>query len=733
MRPLPNTPARLSPSGPPDRPTQDATPPDPPDKPTHHRRAERKGRVASRLAPRRLVPRRRWTRVCLGVVAALLALVVGGITGLYVTTPLPTEPQRGVTDEGSTVYFDDGRTPIFRFGANRQTVRHDQIPDRVRWAVLSAEDRGFYTGHGVSMSGTFRALWNNASGGDTQGGSTITQQLARNYYKGLSKRRTMGRKVKEILISVKLARQRNRDQILDLYLNTIYFGRQTSGVQAAARAYFGKDVWQLSVAEAALLAAMIQRPAYFRTQGNDAPARALRDRWRYVLDGMVSMGKLTRGEADAERFPRTVKEWQGVGVSGQSTFVRQRVLEELEASGIPAQSVVNGRMRIYTALNDGWMRAAGDAVRGAGESRWAASVRGGLVAVDPKDGAVRAFYGGDPARSQYDAVFNPVAQVGSTFKPFVLAAAVRRGTDVRSRVYGTSPLNFAPDGELTPMAAPGMKVKNDEHIGSLGPVDLGRATALSVNTGYMKLAFETGIGNVVRMAEDLGVPEPAIRPYRAQAGVTLGIATIPAVRQAAAYAAFANGGIAVAPHLVTRIVDASGHDVPLPWARTGARVLSHEQAAQVNWATRRTVTEGTGRRAALPGRVSAGKTGTTDHNRAAWYVGYVPNLSTAVMMADTRGRTLRDAAHRPISGEDAPTVIWHAFMARISGSLPVRAFDEPVFAGTVRDWTDSRVPVHPARPPSGRSEAAGTPGQRPDGTPPPSADPKSKGRGKARH
>lgn len=696
-----------------------------PARPGRRRRAKRRGRVVARL-----VPRRRWARICLGVVAALLVLVVGGATALYVTTPLPTEAQRGVTDEGSAVYFDDGRTPILRFGANRETVRHDQIPDRVRWAVLSAEDRGFYSGHGVSMTGTFRALWNNASGGDTQGGSTITQQLARNYYKGLSQKRTLGRKAKEILISVKLARQRNRDQILDLYLNTIYFGRQTSGVQAAARAYFGKDVWQLSVAEAALLAAMIQRPAYFRTQGNDAPARALRDRWHYVLEGMVAMGRLSRGQADAEKFPRTVKEWQGVGVSGQATFVRQRVLEELEAAGIPAQSVVNGRMRIYTGLNKDWMRAAEDAVRGAGESHWAASVRGGLVAVDPKDGAVRAFYGGDPARSQYDTVFNPIAQVGSTFKPFVLAAAVRRGTGVRTRVYAKSPLNFAPNGELTPLKAPGMKVKNDEHIGSLGPVDLGRATALSVNTGYMKLAFETGIGNVVQMAEDLGVPEPILRPYKAQAGVTLGITTIPAARQAAAYAAFANGGIAVTPHLVTRVVDASGHDVPLPWARTGARVLSREQSAQVNWAMRRTVTEGTGHRAALPGRVSAGKTGTTDHNRAAWYVGYFPNLSAAVMMADTRGRTLRDAAHRPISGEDAPTVIWRAFMARISGSLPLRTFDEPVFTGTVHDWTDSRVPVHPALPPSGRPEAGGTPGT--GRTPPPSVDPRTREREKAR-
>ncbi|WP_084000395.1 transglycosylase domain-containing protein [Actinomadura kijaniata] len=656
----------------------------PPDGGGGARRADRH-RERRRLRRARL--RQGWV-LCVAAVALLVVASAVTVVVAYQSTPTPTEPQAGVTDEGSTVYYGDGRTPLFRLGANREVVRHEQIPDHVRWAVLAAEDRGFYQGHGVSPVGTARALWNNASGGDTQGGSTITQQLARNYYKGLSRDRTMGRKMKEIFIAVKLDRAQGKDRILDLYLNTIYFGRQTSGVQAAARAYFDKDVWHLNVAEAALLAAMIQRPTYFHTQGNAAPARALRARWRYVLDGMVGMGRLRRAEADALRFPVTRRAWRGVELSGQSLLVRQRVLDELRMLGIPASSVVNGRFKIYTALDQRWMAHAEQAMRAAREPQWPKRVRGGLVAVDPRDGAVRAFYGGDPRRSQYDSVFNAVAQAGSTFKPYVLAAALRRGFSVRSKVSGRSPMKFAPNGETTPMTAPGYLVGNDEKIGSLGTMDLVRATALSVNTGYVKLAFEAGLDNVLRTATDLGVPEDALKPFRGQAGVALGVPDVSAATQAAGYAAFANGGTAVTPHVITRIVDARGREVPLPWTGPGRRVLNREQAAQVGYALRRTVQEGTGRKAALTDREVAGKTGTTDQNRAAWFVGYVPRLSAAVVMADETRRTLRDLPGWPgvVSGETAPAKIWQAFMAKVARDLPADPFPEPEFTGVVRSW-----------------------------------------------
>ncbi|NDU72453.1 hypothetical protein GWI34_07420 [Actinomadura sp. DSM 109109] len=635
------------------------------------------------------------------------ALLAGATAVAYVRTPLPTQPQDGVTDQGSAVFYADGRTPLFRLGANREHVRHDQIPDRLRWAVLAAEDRGFYEGHGVSPSGTFRALWNNASGGDTQGGSTITQQLARNYFKGLSRDRTMRRKFKEIFIALKLDRNRGKDEILDLYLNTIYFGRQTSGVQAAARAYFDKDVWQLDVAECALLGAMIQRPAYFRTRGDGEAARALRARWKYVLDGMVSMGRLTRDEAGRQRFPRTQSEWTGVGLSGQDLLVRQRVEEELASAGIPMDSVVNGGLRIYTGLDRDWMRHAERAMRAADEPRWPGTVHAGLVAVDSRTGAVRAFYGGDPKRSQIDSVFAPVAQAGSTFKPYVLAAALRRGLSVRTRVSGRSPQKFAPNGDVTPMTAPGYKVDNDEEIGSLGTMDLVRATALSVNTGYVKAALKTGIPNVLETARQLGVPGSALAPFKGQAGVALGIPDVAAVTQAAGYAAFANGGTAVVPHLVTRVVDARGRRVPLPWDRPGRRVLDAEQSAQVTYALRATVKDGTGRRAALPGREAAGKTGTTEHNRAAWFVGFVPEVTAAVVIGNARPAPLRDLPGftGTVAGENLPATIWQSFMDGVTRGLPARPFPEPAFSGTAANWVDAG-PSKPAPSPRDLGEPA---------------------------
>ncbi|XVQ14232.1 transglycosylase domain-containing protein [Spirillospora sp. CA-255316] len=642
----------------------------------------------------------------------------------YVRTPLPSEPQKGVTDEGSTVYYADGRTPLFRLGANREIVRYDQIPDRLRWAVLAAEERGFYSGHGVSPVGTFRALWKNASGGEVQGGSTITQQLARNYFKGLSKDRTASRKLKEIFIALKLDRDRGKEEILTLYLNTVYFGRQTSGVQAAARAYFDKDVWQLDLAECALLAAMIQRPTYFRTQGDDAPALALRARWKYVLDGMVSMGRLGRAEADRLRFPTTRREWRGVQLSGQGVMVRQRVLDELRMLGIPIQSVVNGRLKIYTGLDQRWMDYAEQAMKEVQEPRWPAAVRGGLIAVDPENGAVRAFYGGDPARSQYDSVFNPVAQAASTFKPYVLAATLRRGFTVRSLVSGRSPVKFAPDGSLTPMTAPGYLVANDERIGSLGRIDLVKATALSVNTGYVRLAFQAGVANVLRTAEEFGVPAAALQPYKGQAGIALGIASVSAATQAAGYAAFANGGTAVTPHLITKIVDARGRNVPLPWGRPGRRVLTQEQAAQVTHALRATVSDGTGSRAALPDRQAAGKTGTTDNNKAAWFVGYVPQVSAAVMMADTKGKPLKGLPgySGTVAGENVPATVWRSFMEKVTRDMPVEPFREPAFSGVTANWDtgpgtgngagNTSASPSPSVPPSAQARPQKTPPRR---------------------
>ncbi|MGI8333357.1 transglycosylase domain-containing protein [Actinomadura scrupuli] len=669
---------------------------------TRHPRRWPWWRALRALRRARFVPT--W-RAVLGLIA-LAVLALGTLIGVgYARTPMPTEPQDGVTDQGSPVYYADG-TPILRLGAHRELLGHAQIPDRLRWAVLAAEDRGFYGEPGISPRGLARALWNNVTGGDVQGGSTVTQQLARNYYKGLSKDRTAGRKFKEAFIAFKLSRRQTKDEILDLYLNTVYFGRQSSGVQAASRAYFHKDAWNLSVAECALLAAMIQRPAYFKTQGDDEAARALRARWSYVLDGLVGMGRLSRAEAARQRFPATQRQWDEVDESGQLGLMRDRVLQELQQLDIPSSDVVNGGLKIYTGLDKRWMAYAGQAMAEAKVARWPVSLRSGLIAVDPRDGAVRAFYGGDPRRSQVDTVFTPTAQAGSTFKPYVLAAALKQGYSVRSVVDGRSPQKFDAAGNNTPMNTPGYSVSNDEKIGSLGIVDLVEATAQSVNTGYVKLGFQLGLGRVLAVAQEFGVPSSYLTPFRGQGGLSLGIATIPAVHQAAGYAAFANGGTPVTPHVITKIVDAHGRSIPLPWDERAEPVLTREQAAQATYALRAVVTGGTGRRAALPDRPVAGKTGTTDGHRAAWFVGYVPQLATAVLLADNRNRPISGipGRHEAVDGGSVPAEIWRSFMAKVTRDLPVQDFPAPAFTGELRRWP-STLPGTSSPPPprAGRS------------------------------
>jgi membrane peptidoglycan carboxypeptidase len=620
---------------------------------------------------------------------------------IYVRTQVPTQPQDGVTDQGSVVYYDDGNTPIVRLGAHRQLVGHGQIPEVVRSAVLAAEDRGFWSEPGISPSGLVRAAWTDLTGGDIQGGSTITQQLARNYYKGLSRDRTVSRKFKEIFIAVKLSQKRGKADILDLYLNTVYFGRQSFGVQAAARAYFHKDVWSLDAAQSALLAAMIQRPAYFKTQGDDAAARALRDRWQYVVNGMVAMGKLTPAAASRLRFPAAERDWDEA--SGQLVFIEQRLTAELQQLKISPEEISTAGLKIYTGLDKNWMDAAEQAMDAVHVSHWPRNLRGGLISVDPRNGEIKALYGGDPKQSTYDTIFSASAQAGSTFKPYVLATALKEGYSVRSLIDGRSPERFDPQGNLTPLNTPGYLVRNDDTIGSVGTVDLVKATALSVNTAFVRLGFEVGLDEVMRTAEDFGVPADALKPYKDQAGISLGIAAVPAVSQAAGYAPFANGGTAVTPHLITKIVDSHGRSLPLPWVKSGHRVLTKEQAAQATFALRTVLAGGTGQRAAVPGLDAAGKTGTSDNSHAVWFVGYVPTLSTAVTVFNTESGPVKGIPGRPgvEEGGTLPAEIWHSFMQALA--LPNRPFPLPAFQGQTALWTASPTPAVP--PPSSAAPA----------------------------
>ncbi|MCW2903160.1 MAG: Peptidoglycan glycosyltransferase [Streptosporangiaceae bacterium] len=639
--------------------------------------------------------------------------VLVGVT--YARTPVPDAQQKGVNDQGTSVFWGDSKkTPLLRLGEPRENVKLPNIPPYVQHAVLAAEDRNFETEPGISPTGIARAVYTSATGGEVTGGSTITQQLARNYYAGLSQQRSFSRKFKEIFISLRLGKEKPKSFILETYLNTIYFGRQANGVQAASRAFFHKNVDKLSVSEAALIAAMIQRPEYFHTTGdpNTDPARkALQDRWTYVLDGMVKMGWLSPADRQAQVFPKTEKHWNYIKETPESGYIRERVLKELRTVGITGQMINTQGYKIYTSLNPRLMAYAKQAVKQAGPSTLPRDVRIGMVSVNPLNGEIPAFYGGN-GTNQSDAALYEAPQVGSSFKPYVLATALKQGYNVKSMIDGHSPQQFDNQGNSVPVTDQAQAVHNDSGDPPLGVIDLVQATQLSVNTAYVKLGLELGLSDVRKTAEAFGVPKVALDAHRGESGISLGIANYAAVYQAAGYAAFANGGTPVTPHVVTKIERKDGTEVKLPWTQKKDRILTPEQAAQATLAMRSVVTGGTGKGAALPNRPVAGKTGTTDKSAAAWFVGYVPQMSTAVTMFSQKNRPMTSIPGYGggVYGGQIPASIWRAYMLRATQTMEVKNFTPPTFSEGTRQLWDTPPPKATPTPTVPTTPSACAPG-----------------------
>ncbi|MEO5874015.1 MAG: transglycosylase domain-containing protein, partial [Streptosporangiaceae bacterium] len=538
-------------------------------------------------------------KIVVGVITLGILGVTALITVAYMNTDVPNlkASQVGVKDQGTTVYeIKNGKnSPLFRLGEPRENVEYKNIPDVVKNAVMAAEQRDFMTDPGVSPKGLTRAVWKSATGGDVTGGSTITQQVARNYFQGLSQERTLSRKFKEIFVAVKLDKEMSKEDILELYLNTIYYGRQANGIQAASRAYLGKDVQKInSPSEAALLATVLNRPDWFHTQGSPAkdPQRAATEsRWNYVLDGMVTKGWLSAAERTKQKFPKTIKSGSYNKDKGQNSYIRDRVLTDLAKAKLTEKDITTGGYKVSTSIDHKLMAYARAAVLQAGPAKSSIKKtdRIGLVAVNPEDGTVPAFYGGNPFKDQADAAFFDTAQVGSSFKPFVLAEALHQGYNAKSMIDAALFRCFKVDGSwvqgITNERACGNKegyrVNGDGRGGVLSLID---AMAISQNVSYVRLNLLLGPENVAKMAASLGVPRASMKGQES-GGLALGISSYPAVYQASGYAAFANGGKAVNPHLVTKVthlVDGKEVKVKLPWDDAKPkRVLEEDAAAQV--------------------------------------------------------------------------------------------------------------------------------------------------------
>ena len=667
----------------------------------------------------------------LASVVGVLALV--GV--VYARTEIP-EPSADSTAAAVRILYAD-RSEMGRVGAqNRIPVSLVAVPEHVQRAVLAAEDRRFYTEPGISPRGIARALLTNVRGGGgvQQGGSTITQQYAKNAF--LTSERTYSRKVREAFIALKMSRTLEKDQILEDYLNTIYWGRQASGIAVAARTYFGtEDVSTLTVSQGAVLAATIRSPANYDPVEDPERARA---RWDYVLDGMVEQGWLSEQERAAQVYPEVLAPGQGPrnnDLSGPKGHVIRQVQAELARRGFDDARLADGGLVVETTIRRAAQEAAVAAVQEVtGTAPGEDGLQGALVSVQPGTGEVWAYYGGATGTG-FDFAKNSGRgrQPGSTFKPYVLATALSQGMSLATRLDGNTGKEFP--GLREPIA----------NFGDLswGRVDLVESTRRSVNTAYVQLGLEVGTAEIAETAHAAGIPEQtplADADGTVAAGIALGSYEVQVLDQAVGFATFANRGVPVQPFLV-RQVRRGDEVLYAAQVVSGPAAFSEDVAADATYAMEQVIRRGTGRAARLSGgRDAAGKTGTSSDNRDAWFVGFTPQLSTAVWLGYADPRTIRvDGVE--VTGGGLSSSIWKSFMDPAHEGLEEVELPEPVYGGTRARFDDgpdreqsttaprqrrSRAPQTRAPEPTVPSEPTSEPAPpEPSGAPsePPPAEP----------
>jgi len=594
--------------------------------------------------------KRRTAVVAGGTTLSLFALCAVG----YAMTDVPP-PNKVAIAQGMTLLYSDGKT-MARFGTNRQIVSLEQVSEPAQQAVLAAEDRGFYSEPGISLKGIGRALFTNVKGGGvSQGGSTITQQYAKNAF--LTQERTYTRKVKEVFLAVKMSRTVSKDQILEDYLNTIYFGRGAFGIEAAALTYFGVHAQQLTVSQSAVLASSIRSPAAYDPERHRERAEG---RWDYVLDGMEKEGWLTAEERSHLSYPKVRARQEAGGLPGDLNHIRDRVVEELLGHGYSEQRIESGGLTVTTTIDRKAQQAAREAVEDRVKTK--SGQVAALVAVQPGTGRVIAYYGGRQAAGFDYASDGDGVQPGSSMKPYVLAAALKEGKKLTDRYDGRSPQEIC-----------GRRIRNDAGDPPFGQIDLATAMAHSVNTVYFRLACDVGPKRVADLAHDAGIPaSQELGGKNPAAGIGLGIYEMHPLDQAVGYATFAAGGVRADPHFVLKVSDQRGNELLKP-REDNERAFSEDVAADTTYAMQKVVSEGTGTRAKIPGRPTAGKTGTSQENKNAWFCGFTPQLATAVWIGKPDGSTLGSSGY----GGRLAAPIFRAFMTEALEGKPVRQFAEP--------------------------------------------------------
>lgn len=694
---------------------------------------------------------RRWGKVTAKVVLVgfLAIALIGSVTAIVaynrITVP---DPNAAFEVETSFVYYGNGKTELGRYqegDQNRIKLDADEIPEIVKHAVVAAEDRTFYENSGVDIKGIVRAAFSNTTEGTSGGASTITQQYVKNYY--LSSERSYSRKLKEAVIALKLTRQKSKDQILTDYLNTIYFNRGAYGIEAAAKAYFAKSTKDLSLQQTAALAAILNNPAGFDPASSTFRGEEkLLGRYQYVLSGMVDLGYLKQADADKvkealPKFPaKTVPSRLGGQRGHALTMIKAELLGLKGADGKPLfteEKIDSGGLRITSTLSPKVMKASASAAKTVKPKNRKAYVKNdpeqknalhvATASVDVASGALLGFYGG---QDYLDSQHNWAAtggHAGSTMKAFATAAAISKGYSLESTWAGDSPFTTYAGSEV---------VNEGEQAGIADGMDYGqyitmlKAMEQSVNTAFIdmtesmggpeagrKAIYDTAVAAGVAPAKAdpkfPGIPSTTTDfDHKTDDRIALGRANVSPINMANAYATIANGGYRHDVHVVKKVRDRAGN-VLYSWnGRKNARhAISEDIAADVTYAMQGVVQSGSGRKAQSIGRPVAGKTGTGTCTNAqyvcsSWFVGFTPQIATAVRYSRGNGEGKLDGGWMPsYFGADYPTETWAAIMAKAMEGKEVENFPEPVYVdGQDPESGHEEELIAPPAPPPGEDD-----------------------------
>ncbi|MGW1256152.1 transglycosylase domain-containing protein [Streptomyces sp. NPDC002513] len=674
------------------------------------------------------------TGLFIGFMGSLVA--VAGVGYALVSVP---DVAKTATAQNNVFYWSDGSQMVATGGEiNRQIVNYAQIPREMRYAVISQENKTFETDSGVDPNGIARAVFNMARGGQTQGGSTITQQYVKNAMLD-DQSQTISRKFKEIFVAIKVGANVPKPQIMAGYLNSAYYGRGAYGIQAAARAYFNKDATHLNPGECAFLAAMLKGATYYDPAGatsldTNATAEANSKRaelqMQDTLNKMVQYGHLSAEvRAKYTKLPKVQNPRSNSRLSGQIGYLVDLAKAYLvNNSTITASDLQQGGYSIYTTFDKKKVEQLESAVKNVQNANIKPKLRPntdkfvqfGGASVDPATGAIKAIYGGVDATQHFTNNADQTgAQVGSTFKPFVLAAAMswgKRNPDLgesqaqdertivspKSLYSGKNKLKIQEYNHTVWKNEKGEEWlqtnDGDESVGSPPDykIDLREAMRLSVNSAYVQLGMDVGLDKVRDAALSAGILKSSLASAN-YPSFSIGTSDPSAIRMAGAYATFAASGQQNEPFSVTKVTSKDG--TAFEHKAKSQDAFTAKVADNVTDVLRTVVEKGTGTAAQLPGREVAGKTGTTDGNKSAWFVGYTPQLSTAIGMfrmdddEKSKSRTFLKmygtGGQKKIHGASFPAEIWHDYMFQALKNEPVKNFPTPEPIGVVVNDTPS--------------------------------------------